>query len=105
MAKQLSELRSMQRNQLLRINKEELVDIILTALKPDKACGPDGISPGLLKLLPVNLLLCLVTLFNTVFLNGQYPLRWTRAKIFTIFKKGNRKDPDNYTGASVSLTP
>ena len=42
-----------------------------------------------------------VNLFNSVFMSGQYPMLWSGAKIFTIFKKGDRKDPDHYRGISV----
>lgn len=71
-------------------------------MKPDKACGPDGISPGIFSMLPVHLYMTIVTLFNSIFMCGQYPLSWTRAKIFTIHKKGNRLNPDNYRGISVT---
>ena len=43
-----------------------------------------------------------VNLFNSVFMSGQYPMLWSGAKIFTIFKKGDRKDPDHYRGISVA---
>ena len=71
-------------------------------LKPDKACGPDGLSPGIFSLLPAQWVLTLVTLFNRIFCCGQYPVSWIRAKIFTIFKKGNKTDPHNYRGISVT---
>lgn len=44
----------------------------------------------------------LVILFNSVFLSGQYPASWTRAKLFTIFKKGEKLNPSNYRGISVT---
>lgn len=71
-------------------------------LKSDKACGPDGLSPGIFPLLPAQWVLTLVTLFNRVFCFGQYPVSWVRAKIFTIFKKGSKTDPHNYRGISVT---
>lgn len=71
-------------------------------MKSDRACGPDGISPGVFKLLPGHWILTLVTLFNNVFLYAQYPLSWSRAKVFTVFKKGDRKNPNNYRGISVT---
>ena len=37
-----------------------------------------------------------------VFMSGQYPMLWSGAKIFNIFKKGDRKDPENYRGISVA---
>ena len=43
-----------------------------------------------------------VNLFNSVFMSGQYPMLWSGGKIFNIFKKGDRKDPENYRGISVA---
>ena len=42
-------------------------------LKMDKASGPDGVSPGLLKVLPAQWLITLTTLFNVIFNSGCYP--------------------------------
>ena len=55
-------------------------------LKPNKASGPDGVPPGLLKILPVNWVMFITTLFNTVFISGFYPIVWSTAKLFTIHK-------------------
>lgn len=73
----------------------------VTHLKPDKACGPDGIPPGVFKILPPIWLICITTLFNCIFSTGSYPDSWTKAKFFTIFKRGDRKDPGNYRGINV----
>ena len=43
-------------------------------MKPDKACGPDGLPPGVFSLLPVQWILTLSVLFNNVFLYGVYPI-------------------------------
>ncbi len=85
------------------ITPAEICDQI-KKMKVDKACGPDGVSPGIFSLLPAHLILTIATLFNNVFLNALYPQSWTRAKIFTIFKKGDRMNPDNYRGISVTNT-
>jgi hypothetical protein len=66
-------------------------------LKPNKAAGIDGIPPGVLKFLPDSWILLLTHIFNLVFL-GNYPLNWTLMKLFTIYKKGPRNDPNNYRG-------
>ena len=79
----------------------EEVTAQIKKIKPDKACGPDGIPPGIYKLLPVHWLLCLTTLFNCIFNSGCYPIFWTKAKLFTIFKRGERRDPKNYRGINV----
>ena len=69
-------------------------------LKSNKAAGVDGIPPGLLKSLPDEWLLMITFLFNSVF-SGSYPLCWALAKMFLIFKKGERLLPSNYRGISV----
>ncbi len=71
-------------------------------LKPDKTCGPDGVSLRILSLIPAHSILKIAALFKRVFISGLCPIAWTRAKMFTIFKKGDRDDPDNYRDISVS---
>ena len=70
-------------------------------MNSNKACGLDGITPGIFKLLPSTWLLLLATLFNNLFIPAWYPMSWSKAKLFTIFKKGNRLCPGNYRGISV----
>ena len=82
------------------ITPQEVVAQI-ARVKPDKACGPDGVPPGVFKLLPPNWILCIATLFNLIFNSGSYPNLWSKAKFFTIFKRGNRKDPKSYRGINV----
>ncbi len=70
-------------------------------MHPDRACGPDGLPPGVFSLLPVQWVLTIATLFNNVFVSGTYPCSWIKAKVFTIFKKGDRNNPHNYRGISI----
>ena len=70
-------------------------------LKPDKSSGPDGIPPGIYKLLNFEWIMLLTTLFNLIFSNAIYPVQWSNAKLFMLFKRGNRNDPNNYRGISV----
>ena len=53
-------------------------------LKSNKAAGTDGVPPGALKLLSVDWLSIICSLFNMVFSVG-YPVQWSFAKLFTIF--------------------
>ena len=69
-------------------------------LKPGKAAGPDGIGPGILRLIPDAWIILITCLLNIVF-TGVYPLVWALAKFFVIYKKGGRPDPGNYRGISV----
>ncbi len=82
------------------ITPQELA-VQVRRIKPGKACGPDGIPPGIFKLLPPDWILCIATLFNSIFFSGSYPDLWSKAKFFTIFKRGDRKDPSNYRGINV----
>ena len=70
--------------------------------KPDakKASGLDGIAPGLLKLLNDDWLISITFLFNSVF-DTSCPDCLTQAKVFNIFKKGERLQPSNYRGISI----
>ncbi len=70
-------------------------------LKSDKASGPDGLSPGILKWLPGQWLVLLAHIFNVIFVTRVYPKEWSRAKLCTIFKKGNKNDVRNYRGISI----
>lgn len=58
--------------------------------KIDKACGPDGLSPGVLTVLPAHWVLTITALFNAVFESGVYPESWRSAKVFAVFKRGDK---------------
>ena len=47
----------------------------INKLKSNKSCGPDGIPPGIYKLLNNEWILLLTTLFNIIFSNAIYPLQ------------------------------
>ena len=70
-------------------------------MKANKSCGPDGIPPGVYKLLTPSWILLITSLFNHIFTSASYPVSWSKAKLFMLFKRGNRKDPNNYRGISV----
>ena len=36
-----------------------------------------------------------------IFSSATYPISWSKAKLVMIFKRGNRKDPNNYRGISI----
>ena len=81
------------------ISPSEVADCCVL-LKANKAAGIDGISPGLLKLLPDDWVIFMTYLFNLVF-HLHYPAEWTIAKMLNIFKKGDRLEPTNYRGISI----
>lgn len=82
------------------ITREE-VQMCINKLRADKASGPDGICPGIFKVLPIQWLLCITSLFNVVFASNFYPSSWRLARLFTIFKRGDRLLPSNYRGINV----
>lgn len=70
-------------------------------LKSEKASGPDDVTHGIKKILPGEWILLLTTLFNNVLSSGTYPREWARAKLVTVFKRGDRKDVKNYRGINI----
>ena len=70
-------------------------------LKIDKAAGTDGIPPGVIKILPPTWIMFITVLLNKLFLSSIYPQSWAIAKLFTIFKKGDKNLPSNYRGITI----
>ncbi len=79
----------------------EEVNTQIKNMKPNKACGPDGVPPGIFRSLPAHWLVLITNFFNLIFSCAVYPGSWANAKLVMIFKKGNRKDPKNYRGISI----
>ena len=73
----------------------------VSKLKSDKAAGTDGIPPGILKLLPPTWIVFITILLNKLFVSSIYPQSWAIAKLFTIFKKGDKHLPSNYRGITI----
>ena len=74
----------------------------IESLKPNKACGIDGIPPGILKLLNDEWILLITYVYNQVF-EGNYPDIWAISRMFVAFKKGLIEDPSNYRGISIMI--
>ena len=70
-------------------------------MKADKSSGLDGIPPGVYKLLTPAWIILITSLFNIIFTSATYPVSWTKAKLFMLFKRGDSKDPNNYRGIYV----
>ena len=75
---------------------------MLRKLKPNKAAGPDMISPRVLKELAEPLSKPLTTLFQHSISSGSVPRQWKTATVSPVFKKGDRNSAANYR--PVSLT-
>ena len=84
-----------------QITMEEL-NRALNKLKAKKAAGDDGIIPEFLKNASSELKEFMIKLFNNLYDNGVFPSEWSSSIIVPIFKKGDRMDPSNYRGTSLS---
>ena len=80
---------------------DELLHVVDRQIKPDKSCDMTGLPPGILKLLPVNWLLLLLFVFNSVFSSASYPITWTVSKLIMLFKKGLLMSCGNYRGITI----
>jgi hypothetical protein len=81
---------------------EEGVRKQLQGLDSNKAAGPDGISPRVLKELADSLSAPLAEIFQTTIDTGTTPTQWKTALVTPIFKKGDKHRASNYR--PVSLT-
>ena len=80
----------------------EQVQKSLTGLNPNKATGPDGIPPRLLKELSNVLSIPIAMIMNKSIQEGMLPSNWKTAHVVPIFKKGKKNLAGNYR--PVSLT-
>ena len=75
---------------------------ILDNLKTNKAAGPDGIHPRILKELASELAPILCNIYQRSLRDGILPKVWKYGHVTPIFKKGKKVLPNNYR--PVSLT-
>ena len=78
------------------------IDKMLCGLNPNKAQGPDGIKPLVLKQLHLTIAPFLQVLFSRSYEEGVMPSDWRKANVTPIYKKGHRDSPANYR--PISLT-
>jgi len=78
------------------------VEKLLIKLKPEKSPGPDQIHPRVLKECSKVLTLPLYLIFRKSMAEGRLPSSWKDANVTPIYKKGKRKEANNYR--PVSLT-
>ena len=74
----------------------------LNKLKTNKAAGPDGIFPRVLKELSEIIFKPLASIFRQSLETGEIPDDWKQGNIISIYKKGDRTDLGNYR--PISLT-
>ena len=75
---------------------------LLCNLDPNKAMGPDKISPYILKYCAAEISPILQIIFTQSLNTGKLPSDLLKANICPVFKKGNRSSPSNYR--PISLT-
>ena len=80
----------------------EGVDKLLQGLSPNKASGPDEISPKILKELHHEIAPILTLIFNLSLETGVVPIDWRTADAVPVYKKGSKSKASNYR--PISLT-
>ena len=83
------------------INTDEIIKAIRT-LRNGKSTSSDLIANEMLKNGTTARLKLLQKLFNFIFSNGNFPKSWNENFIVLLHKKGNKYDPNNYRGISIS---
>ena len=66
---------------------------LLMNLKPNKATGPDSLSPRILKELSSQIVPILTKIFQMSLETGEIPEDWRKANVSPIFKKGEKTIP------------
>lgn len=74
----------------------------LKELNSNKAAGPDGIPPVVLKMCAESLAKPLRNLFVKLYSAGYVPSAWRTANVQPVPKKGSRADPNNYRPISIT---
>lgn len=89
-------------NILKQITKKELTDII-KQLKNNKTGGTDELINEQIKYGSDKIRKIIKIILNNVIKNKKIPIMWKDTRIFTIYKKDDTNDPNNYRG--ISLLP
>jgi hypothetical protein len=74
-------------------------------LKPDKACGPDKVSPKLLKNAGRALIPSLLYLYTSSAISNSVPDQWKNAIVSSLYKKGDETEKSNYRPISLLCVP
>ncbi len=73
----------------------------LSSLDQNKAFGPDGISPRLLREGAFQLAPSLCRLFNLSLRMGKFPRLWKQANVIPLHKKNDKASVNNYRPVSL----
>ena len=82
------------------LNPTDVRDAI-SSIDPTKACGPDLISPKLLREGTQELCVPLSTFFNKLLVHSYFPDCWKLASVTPVVKKGDPSRPSNYRPISL----
>ena len=80
---------------------QQQVEKIIDKLQNKNSCASDGISTRLLKHLKSSISGPLAFLINQSIQNCTFPNALKVARVISLFKKGNRHDPNNYRPISI----
>lgn len=83
---------------------EKRVSKAVRRLRNGKSSGPEGIYSELIKYGTPKLVSIIPKMFNQCLKGHPIPEMWKLAYISSVHKRGNRKDPKNYRGISVTNT-
>ena len=81
------------------------VEKLLKDLKVQKAPGPDGLTPKVLKECASSIAPILTVIYQKSISTGELPEDWLQANVTPLFKKGNRSEPANYRPVSLTSIP
>lgn len=82
----------------------EQVFSVINSLDASKATGLDGIGPKIIKLAANCLSPVIADLINKSINSGSFPSQMKSAKVFPIYKGGQKSDPSNYRPISILPT-
>jgi hypothetical protein len=88
----------------INITEEGVLNQLLN-LKPNKASGPDGISPRFLQMVAHEITPALTLLYRASLKSGIVPQDWKLAHVTPVFKKGERYCAENYRPISLTSIP
>ena len=74
---------------------------LLFSQKPQKASGPDHISPRFLKEMASPIAPALTLIYQASYEKGQIPDNWKRAFVTPLCKKGDKNKASNYRRVSL----
>lgn len=83
------------------ISQDEVMSII-KILKNGKSPGIDGITYEMIKSASPKMVKLITKLFNNILCYSIFPTQWKEGYIVPIPKQGDKYDPDNYRGLTLS---